>query len=80
MWFNGSEVTEWALHYQNIWNEAKSWLFEKLTTKPTKEEGKYMHGELKTWKEHIKTNFQGQDVSIWHVLQHNCSAKGWLYT
>ena len=23
-----------------------------------------MHGELKTWKEHIKTNFQGQDVSI----------------
>ena len=27
-----------------------------------KGEGKYVHGKLKMWKEHIKTNFHGQDV------------------
>ena len=27
------------------------------------DEGKYSHGKLKKWKECIKTNFHGQDVS-----------------
>ena len=35
---------------------------KKLTTEPIKGEGKYVHGKLKTWKEHIKTNFHGQDA------------------
>ena len=37
-------------------------LFEKLATGPIKGEDKYIHGKLKMWKEHIKTNFYGQDV------------------
>ena len=35
---------------------------EKLTTDYIKGEAKYMHSKLRTWKEHIKTNFHGQDV------------------
>ena len=33
-----------------------------MATRPTKGKGKYAHGKLKMWKEHIKTNFHGQDV------------------
>ena len=43
-------------------NEVELQLFEKLTTEPIKGESKYMHGKLKMWKEHIKTNFHSQDV------------------
>ena len=50
------------LHYQNIWNEADSQLFEKLTRGPIKGESKYIHGKLKTWKKHIYTNFHDQEV------------------
>ena len=62
MSFNVSEAPEWVLQYRNIWNVVESQLFGKLTTKPIKGEGKYMHGKLKSWKERIKTNFHGQDV------------------
>ena len=48
--------------YKKIWNEVESQLFEKLATEPIKKEGTCVHGKLKTWKEHIKTNFHGQDV------------------
>ena len=34
-------------------------MFEKLITEPMK--GKYVHGKVKIWKEHIKTKFHGQD-------------------
>ena len=37
-------------------------MFEKLTTGPIKGEGKFVHGNLKMWKERIKTNFHGQNV------------------
>ena len=50
------------LQYRNIWKEVESQLFEKLATRPIKEEGKYTHGKLKTWKDRIKTNVHGQDV------------------
>ena len=33
-----------------------------MVTEPIKREGRYVHGKLKTWKEHIKTNFYGQNV------------------
>ena len=62
MSFNVSEALEQVLQYRNIWNEFESQVFEKMTTKPIKGEGKYMHGKLKMWKEHIKTNFHGEDV------------------
>ena len=35
-------------------------MFEKLITEPMK--GKYVHGKVKIWKEHIKTKFHGQDI------------------
>ena len=63
MSFNVSEVPEWVLYYLNIWNEVESQLYEKLTTETIKGEGKYMHGKLKMWRERIKTNFHGQNVS-----------------
>ena len=44
-------------------DEVESRLFEKLTTEPIKGGDKYVHGKLKMWKECIKTNFHGQDVS-----------------
>ena len=62
MSFNVSEATEWVLQYRNIWNEVESQLFEKLITEPIKGDGKYMHGKLKTWKDCIKTNFNGKDA------------------
>ena len=63
MSFNISEAAEWFLQYRKIWNEVESQLFEKLATGPIKGEGKYVHGKLKIWKDRIKTNFHGQDVS-----------------
>ena len=48
---------------EKIWNDVESQLFEKMTAEPIKREGRYGHGKLKTWKECIKTNFHGQDVS-----------------
>ena len=62
MSFNVSEAKEWVSQYKKIWNEVESQLFEKLATGPIKGEGKYVHGKLKMWKEHIKSNFHGQDV------------------
>ena len=63
MSFNVSEEKEWVSQYKKIWNEVESQLFEKLATEPIKGGGKYIYGQLKTWKERIKTNFHGQDVS-----------------
>ena len=60
MSFNVSEVNELVSQYKKIWNEVESQLFEKLITEPTK--GRYVHGKLKIWKEHKKTNFHCQDV------------------
>ena len=57
MSFKVSGVPEWVLQYRNTWNEV-----DKLTTEPIKREGTYMHGKLKSWKEHIMTYFYGQDV------------------
>ena len=59
--FNVSEANEWVPLYKKIWNKVESQLFEKLTTEPIK--AKYIHGKLKMWKECIKTNFHGQEVS-----------------
>ena len=61
MSFNVSEENAWKTKYEKIWDEAESQLFEKLATEPIKREGKYVNGKLKTWKEHIKTNFHGED-------------------
>ena len=55
-------LREWMSQYKNIWNGVESQLFEKLATEPIKREGKYVHGNLKTWKECVKSNFHGQDV------------------
>ena len=63
MSFNVSEEEAWKTQYKKIWNEVESQLFEKMATELIKREGRYVHGKLKTWKEHIKTNFHGQDVS-----------------
>ena len=63
---------EKVLQYRNIWSEVEKQLFEKLTKKPIKGEGKYMHGKLKAGKERIKTNFRGQDVS--HDMYCNVTA------
>ena len=49
-------------HYQNIWIEVKSQLFDRLSAEPLLQEGKYIYGKLKTWKKRIKTNFQGEEV------------------
>ena len=57
MSFNVSEGKEWVSQYKKIWGEVESQLFEKLVTEPVKEDGKYVHGKLKTLKERIKTNF-----------------------
>ena len=55
-------LREWMSQYKNIWNGVESQLFEKLATEPIKREGKYVHGNLKTWKECVKSNFHSQDV------------------
>ena len=61
--FNVSEILAWVLQYKNIWNEVESQLFEKMVTEPMKGESKHVHGKLRTWKERIKINFHGQDIS-----------------
>ena len=62
MSFNVSEEKEWVSQYKEIWNELESQLFEKMATEPITGKGRYVHGQLKMWKERIKTNFHGQDV------------------
>ena len=62
MSFNISEAKEWLSQYKKIWNKVKSRLFEKLVTEPIQGGDKYVQGDLKTWKEGIKTNFYSQDV------------------
>ena len=62
MSFNVSEEKEWVPQTKKIWNEVESQLFEKMAPEPIKREGRYVNGKLKTWKEHIKTNFHGQDI------------------
>ena len=59
---NVSEEEAWKSQYKKIWNEFESQSFEKMLTEPIKREGRYVNGELKTWKERIKTSFRGQDV------------------
>ena len=51
-----------SLNIKKIWNEVESQLLEKMTTEPIKREGRMANAKLKTWKEHIKTNFHSQDV------------------
>ena len=48
---NVPEANEWVPQYKNIWNEAESQLFTKLTTEPIK--SKYVNGKLKMWKKRI---------------------------
>ena len=62
MSFSVSEEEAWKTQYKKIWNDVESQLFEKMSTEPTKIEGRYVNSNLKTWKERIKTNFHGQDV------------------
>ena len=61
--FNVSEEKEWMAQYKKIWNEDESQLFENLATEPIIREDRYVHGKLKMWKECIKTNLHGQNVS-----------------
>ena len=63
MSFNVSEAKEWVSQNKKIWNEIESQLFEKLATELIKGEDKYVHGKLKMWKERIKANFHGKNVS-----------------
>ena len=63
MSFNVSEEKAWKTQYEEVWNEIKSQLFEKMATEPMKKEGRCVNGKLMTWKECIKTNFHSQDVS-----------------
>ena len=60
--FYVSEEEAWKTQYKKIWNEIDSQLFEKMATESIKIEGRYVNGKLKTCKEHIKTNFHGEDV------------------
>ena len=62
MSFNVFETNEWVSQYKNIWNKVEWQMFEKMTTRPIKGEGRYVHGKLEMWKECIKMNFHGQDV------------------
>ena len=57
MSFNVSEEKGWVSQYKKIWTEVESQLFEKLMKEPIK--GRCIYSKLKTWKEHIKTNFHG---------------------
>ena len=34
-----------------------------MVREPMKGESKHVHGKLRTWKERIKINFHGQDIS-----------------
>lgn len=62
MSFNIFEVSEWVLHYRNIWNKVEWQFCEKMTTELIKAEGKQKHGKLKTLNERIKANFHGQKL------------------
>ena len=72
MSFNNSEVSEWVLYYLNMWNQVELQLFEKLATETIKGIGKYMHGKLKMWREHIRTNFDGRNVP--YYIYYNTTA------
>ena len=63
MSFNVSEEKASKTQYEEIWNEVKSQLFEKMATEPIKRGGRCVNGKLMTWKEGIKTNFHCQDIS-----------------
>ena len=63
MSFNVSEEKASKTQYEEIWNEVKSQLFEKMATEPIKRDGRCVNGKLMTWKEGIKTNFHCQDIS-----------------
>lgn len=56
MVYPNTKVT-YLIQFQFICNEAKLQLFERLKRELIKGDGKYIHGELKTWKERIKTSF-----------------------
>ena len=49
--------------YKKIWSKLELQLFQKLVTEPIKREDRCVYGKLKTWKECIKTNFHGEDVT-----------------
>ena len=73
MSFNVSDEKEWKAQYEKIWNEVESHLFEKMVAEPIKRESRYLNGKLKTWKEHMKTNFHGQDVHMTCIgMQQQC--------
>ena len=61
---------------KKIWNEVESQLFEKMATEPIKREGRSVYGKLKKWIEHIKTNFNGQDVP--YDMKWNGCVKDWF--
>ena len=61
--FSVFEEKVWKTQYKTIWNEVESHLSEKMETELIKREGRYVNGKFKTWKERIKTNFHGQDMS-----------------
>ena len=63
MSFYFSEEEAWKTQHKKIWNEIESHLFEKMATESIKKEGRYVNGKLKTWKECIRTDFDGQDVA-----------------
>ena len=71
--FNVSEEKAWKAQYKKIWNEVDSQLFEKMMTEPIKGEGRYINGNLKTWKELIKTDFMAKIFHITYTaLQRSC--------
>ena len=72
MSLNVSEGKRWMSQYKKIWNEIESQLFEKMVTELIEREGRYVNGNLKTWKERIKTNFHGQDVP--YNMHYNATA------
>ena len=69
---NVSQEKAWVSQYKKILDVAESQLFEKLATEPIKGEGRYIHDKLKTWKEHIKTTFYGQDIP--YEMYYNATA------
>ena len=63
MSFSVFEEKVWKTQYKTIWNEVESQLPEKMETELIKREGRYVNDKFKKWKERIKTNFHGQDMS-----------------
>ena len=49
MSFNVSEEKEWVPQYRFGMRLSQSQLFEKMSTKPIKKEGRYVNGKLKSW-------------------------------